>query len=95
MRRLHFDVKIGILQIDTGQPLVGLHDCDNALQYLHLEQDLEYTEVEELQVQDGHVSTIPFGYEEVGAVLPAFSWSGGTGTTTPFHRRFSTSVVST
>ena len=48
MRWLHFDVQVGVLQVDTGQPLVELHNCDDGLQCLNLERDLVYFVVEEV-----------------------------------------------
>ena len=73
MGQHYVNVELGILDVHTGHPLKWAHGCYDGLQGLHLEQSLANNEVEELQVQDGPVTPILFGYKEVCvcAVKPA------------------------
>ena len=66
MVRLHYsDVEVGILEVNTGQPLVWVHGRSDGLYGLHLERSLANTEVEEPEVQDEPVTPILFWNKEV------------------------------
>ena len=71
MCRNYYDVEVGILEVYTAQPLLWLHDYNYGLESLHPERSLANSEVEELKVQDGFLSSVSFVYQEVCAVKPA------------------------
>ncbi len=61
------DVKIGILQVDSDEPVPSLNLGHDRLQRQHLELPFVKGEVQATQVQNGSQAAISFWYEEVAA----------------------------
>ncbi len=61
------DVKIGILQVDSEEPVPSLNLGHDSLQRQHLELPFVMAEVQATQVQNGSKTTVFIWYEEVAA----------------------------
>ncbi len=61
------DVKIGILQVDSDEPVPSLNLGHDSLQCQHLELPFVKGEVQATQVQIGSQATVSFWYEELAA----------------------------
>ncbi len=92
----NLDVKIGILQVDSDEPVPSLNLRHDRLQRQHLELPFVKGEVQATQVQNGSQAAVPFRYEEVAAEKKTFLMSDrGTSSIAPFSRREESSCCST